>query len=210
MEYRLKAHNRQSEHLNTMRNTGKLPGVVYNKQENRKVYVDMREFDKVFRQASIHHVITLEMDGGETIDTLVRQINLDKRKRRPEHVDFYALSDEPVLMYVPLKFVGTAAGVRLGGVLDTLMRDVHVKVSPKNIPDFIEVDVSGLGIGNSLHLSDIKLPEGVVLAAEPKATVVTVVPPEDAEKLAAPTEAPAILEPEVIKKGKLEEDKEKA
>lgn len=205
MEYRLKAYHRESENPERLRDSGKLPGILYNKQMNEKVYVDLGEFDKVFRQASIHHVITLELDG-KTQDVLVRQVNLDKRKRRPSHVDFYALSDEPVAMYVPLKFVGTPQGVRLGGVMDTVLRDIEVKVSPRNIPDFIEVDVSGLGIGDSLHLSDLKLPPGIKLNMKGDSTVVTIVPPEDAEKLATETAAPAAAEPEVIKKGKVEEE----
>jgi large subunit ribosomal protein L25 len=208
MEYRLKAQPRGSEKLDALRDSGKIPGVLYNRSENHKLVVDLKEFDKVYRQASIHHVITLEMEGGKTVDTLVRQINLDKRKRRPEHVDFYALSDEPVLMWVPVKLIGTAQGVRMGGVLQLVNNDIQVKVSPKNIPDHIEVDVSELAIGSSLHMSDLKLPEGVKLAMNAGVTLVAIVPPEDAEKLAAQAATgPTSSEPEVIKKGKIEEEK---
>ncbi|WP_135256716.1 50S ribosomal protein L25 [Thermus caldilimi] len=205
MEYRLKAQYREGEKPAVLRRAGKLPGVIYNKHLNRKVYVELGEFDKVFRQASIHHVIVLELPDGQELPTLVRQVNLDKRRRRPEHVDFYVLSDEPVEMYIPLRFVGTPQGVREGGVLQEVHRDILVRVSPRNIPEFIEVDVSGLGIGDSLHAADIKLPEGVKLAISPEETIAAVVPPEDVEKLAVEaTEAPA--EPEVIKKGKREEE----
>jgi large subunit ribosomal protein L25 len=206
MEYRLKAQTRGAEKLDMLRDSGQVPGVLYNRSENQKVVVDLKEFDKVYRQASIHHIITLEMEGGKTVDTLVRQINLDKRKRRPEHVDFYAVTDEPILMWVPVKLVGTAQGVRMGGVLQLVNNDIQVKVSPKNIPDHIEVDVSELAIGHSLHMSDVKLPEGVKLAMNAGTTVVAIVPPEDAEKLAAAA-APTSAEPEVIKKGKVEEEK---
>jgi len=132
-------------------------------------------------------------------------VNLDKRRRRPEHVDFFVLSDEPVEMYVPLRFVGTPAGVRAGGVLQEIHRDILVKVSPRNIPEFIEVDVSGLEIGDSLHASDLKLPPGVELAVSPEETIAAVVPPEDVEKLAEEAAA-EVAEPEVIKKGKEEEE----
>jgi large subunit ribosomal protein L25 len=114
MEYRIRAYYREGEKPQALRRAGKLPGVMYNKSLNRKVYVDLSEFDKVFRQASIHHVIVLELPDGE-VPTLVRQVNLNKRRRRPEHVDFFVLSDEPVEMYVPLRFVGTPVGVREGG-----------------------------------------------------------------------------------------------
>ncbi|GGM96799.1 50S ribosomal protein L25 [Thermus composti] len=205
MEYYLKAYYREGEKPNALRQAGKLPAVMYNKHVNRKIYVDLAEFDKVFRQASIHHVIVLELPDGQKLPTLVRQVSLNKRKRRPEHVDFFVLSDEPVEMYVPLRFVGTPQGVREGGVLQEIHRDILVRVSPRNIPEFIEVDVSGLGIGDSLHASDLKLPEGVKLAMPPEETIAAVVPPEDVERLAAEAaEAPA--EPEVIKKGKEEKE----
>jgi large subunit ribosomal protein L25 len=205
MEYRLKAYYRETEKPNALRRMGKLPGVMYNKSLNRKVYVDLAEFDKVFRQAGIHHVITLELPDGGLVPSLVRQVNLDKRRRRPEHVDFYVLSDEPVEMYIPLRFVGEAPGVREGGVLQEVRRDILVRVSPRSIPEYIEVDISGLYIGDSLHAEDLKLPEGVRLAVDPKETIVAVVPPEDVEKLAAEAEA-APAEPEVIRKGKKEEE----
>jgi len=190
MEYRIRAYYREGEKPQALRRAGKLPGVMYNKSLNRKVYVDLSEFDKVFRQASIHHVIVLELPDGE-VPTLVRQVNLN--------------NDEPVEMYIPLRFVGTPVGVREGGVLQEVHRDILVRVSPRNIPEFIEVDVSGLGIGDSLHAADLKLPEGVKLAINPEETIAAVVPPEDVEKLAAEA-AEAPLEPEVIKKGKKEEE----
>lgn len=206
MEYRLKAQTRGDENLNTLRDAGKLPGVLYNKSLNQKVVVDLREFNKVFMQAGIHHVITLELEG-RSVDTLVRQINLDPRRRRPNHVDFYALSDEPVQMWIPVKVVGTAQGVRMGGVLQLVNPDIQVKVSPKAIPEFIEVDVSELNIGDSIHMEELKLPQGVKLAMNPKDTVVSIVPPVDAEKeLAAEAVAAAPTEVEVIKKGKTEEE----
>jgi len=204
MEYRLKAQTRGNEKPSALRNAGKLPGVLYNKSLNQKVVVDLSEFNKVFMQAGIHHVITLELEG-QSVDTLVRQVNLDPRRRRPNHVDFYALSDEPVQMWVPIKVVGTAQGVRMGGVLQLVNADIQVKVSPKAIPEFIEVDVSELNIGDSLHMEDLKLPPGVKLAMNPKDTVVSVVPPVDAEKELA-AEAAAPTEVEVIKKGKTEEE----
>jgi large subunit ribosomal protein L25 len=204
MEYRIKAEVRGSEKAEALRDAGKLPGVIYNKKENTKVVVDLKEFNKVFMSAGIHHIISLEMDG-KTVDTLVRQINLDKRKRRPEHVDFFAVTDEPVVMYIPFKLVGTAQGVREGGVLQLVNNDVQLKVNPKAIPEFIQVDVSALKIGDSIHMNELTLPEGVKLAMNAKDVVVAIVPPEDADKLAADAAAPT--EVEVGKKGKVEEEK---
>jgi len=208
MEYRLRAYHRGSERPNALRRQGKLPAVLYNRHMNEKIYVDAVEFDKVFRQASIHHVITLELEDGRAVDTLVRQVELNKRKHVPEHVDFYALADEPIEMYVTLKFVGTPVGTKLGGVLEEVMTDILVKTLPRNIPEYIEVDVSGLEIGDVLHVGDIRFPEGVEPLADAEETVATVVPPEDVEKLEAEAETAeaAEAEPEVIQKGKVEEE----
>jgi len=210
MEYKLKAYYRESEKPKVLRREGKLPGIMYNKNVNKKLYVHMGEFDKVFRSAGVHHVITLELPDGEAVDTVVRQVQLDKRRRRPEHVDFFVLTKGQTLdMYVTLKFVGEAKGVKLGGVLSTELTDLEVRVLPRNIPDHIEVDVSELGIGDALHASDLKLPEGVELLTDPEAVVAAVVPPEDVEKLeAAAEEVDYEAEPEVIKKGKAEEEEE--
>ncbi len=209
MEYKVRAYYRQDERPKALRRQGKLPAVVYNRDMNEKIYVDYIEFDKVFRKASIHHVITLEFEDGKTVDTLVRQVNLDKRRHAPEHVDFYALANEPIEMYVSLKFVGTPKGEKLGGVLEHLMTDILVKTLPRNIPEAIEVDVSGMEIGDVLHVSDLPFPEGVEPLVPGEEAVATLVPPEDVEKLEAEAaEAPAEGEPEVIGKGKTEEEEE--
>ena len=194
MENILKVESRAGEKPSEVRNQGFIPAIIYNRSLNQNVKVELRAFDKVFRHASIHQVITLEFPDGSRVDTLVRQINLDKRRRRPEHVDFYALSDEPVEVYVPLRFEGTPRGVRNGGVFDEIMRDVLVKVVPKQIPEYLAVDVSGLELGDSLHLADLKLPEGVVLAMDPGQAIATVVAPESVERLEAEAAA-ATLEP---------------
>jgi len=206
MEYRLRAYRRTNERPSVLRREGKIPAVVYNRHMNEKIYVNFLEFDKVFRKASIHHVVTLELDDGKTIDTLVCQVNLDKRRRRPEHVDFYALADEPIDMYVPLKFVGTPVGVKLGGVLEEVMTDILVRTLPRNIPDAIEVDVSGLNIGDVVHVSDIAFPEGVKPLVDLEETVATLVPPEDVERLEAEAGEAEEGEPEVIQRGKVEEE----
>ncbi|WP_457636823.1 50S ribosomal protein L25 [Oceanithermus sp.] len=211
MEYKLKAYYRESEKPKVLRREGKLPGIMYNKNVNKKLYVNLGEFDRVFRHAGVHHVITLELEDGETVDTVVRAVQLNKRRRLPEHVDFYVLTKGQTLdMYVTLKFVGEPKGVKLGGVLSTELTDLEVRVLPRNIPDHIEVDVSELEIGDALHASDLKLPEGVELLTDPEAVVAAVVPPEDVEKLEAEAEEAVDYEaePEVIKKGKAEEEEE--
>jgi large subunit ribosomal protein L25 len=92
---------------------------------------------------------------------------------------------------VPLRFVGKAAGVVDGGILQPILREIEVECLPTEIPDFIEVDVSPLGIHEAVHLADVQLPAGITLISDPTQTVVTVLPPtvEEAKPAAEAAEA---------------------
>jgi large subunit ribosomal protein L25 len=165
----------RSRKLSELRNEGFLPAVVYNKDLNRSIYVERKAFDKVFRQVSTHGLIQLTFEGGEVIDVIVKAVNMDKRKRIPAHADFYIVSDAPIEVKVPVHVHGEARGVRLqGGVLDIVMHQVEIKVSPKNIPDEVTVDVTNLGLNESIHVRDLVLPEGVKLVSDGAQTVVVV------------------------------------
>jgi large subunit ribosomal protein L25 len=78
---------------------------------------------------------------------------------------------------VPLHFVGKAAGVVAGGILQPVLREVELECLPTEIPEFLEIDVSHLGIHDAIHAGDLKLPEGTTIAGDPTQTVVTVLPP---------------------------------
>src|SRR5690606_40847511 len=101
--------------LGELRRSGRLPAVVYNKDLNVPVSVDERSFDKAFRAVGSSSLIDLEVDG-EVHSVLVKQVQMDKRRRKPMHVDFYAVSaDETVVVHVPIELVGSVVGVRAGG-----------------------------------------------------------------------------------------------
>ena len=179
--------------------TGRLPGVVYNKETNIPVSLELREFDKAFRSQGTSNVINLDIDGEEH-DVLVRAVQMDKRRRQPIHIDFFAVSaNQPVEVAVPLEFVGTAAGAKEGGQTDVQRREVRIRVLPRFIPQqHLEVDVSELAIGDSLHLSDVigQLPSQAEVLDAPEETVVAILPPR-VEEPEEPVEAEA-AEPEVI------------
>ncbi len=178
---------------------GRLPGVVYNKETNIPVSLELREFDKAFRSQGTSNVINLDIDGEEH-DVLVRAVQMDKRRRQPIHIDFFAVSaNQPVEVAVPLEFVGTAAGAKAGGQTDVQRREVRIRVLPRFIPkEHLEVDVSGLEIGHALHLSDVidQLPSQAEVLDNPEETVIAILPPR-VEEPAEPVEAEA-AEPEVI------------
>src|SRR5262249_26431359 len=123
---------------------------------------------------------------------------------RPDiiHVDFYEIkADEKVKLKVPVHLVGTPDGVRnAGGVLDQVIREVEIEVLPEHIPERVELDVSHLTIGHSVHVSDLKIPHATILT-HADLTIATVVPPR-AEEVAAPAAEGAVetAEPELIRK----------
>ncbi len=196
----LKVMNREGR----LRQDGWIPAVVYDKQANRSISIERKAFDKVFRQTSTHGVVTLTFDNGEKIDTLVKAVSMDKRKRVPEHADFLIVSDEPVEVNIPIHTKGIAKGVKeSNGMLDIVHHTVHIKASPKNIPHEFLIDVTNIGLNQPIHAGDLPLPEGVVLMMPKEETILVVHPPRSEE---AKTEVVAPSEPEVIAKGKKEEE----
>ncbi len=205
---KLAAEKRGKGGLGDLRRSGRLPAVVYNKDINVPVSIDERSFDRAFRSAGVSSLIDLDVDG-EVHSVLVKQVQMDKRRRKPMHVDFYAVSaDEPVVVHVPIEYVGSAVGVRAGGQLDVQRREVTISVLPRYIPSHVEVDVSALEVGGSLHVADLvdRLPAEAHVLDDLELAIVAVVPPRVvAEEVEAEAEA---AEPEVV--GREEEEEEPA
>lgn len=202
---KLLASRRTPGKAGALRLAGQMPAVVYNRELNIPIAVDLKSFDRVFRAQGTSSIIDLEVDG-ESHEVLVKQVQMDKRKRLPVHADFYAVTaGQLVDVHIPLEFVGTAAGSREGGQLDVQRREVHISILPRLIPQHLMVDVSALKIGDSLHVSDLKalLPAEAEILDDLELTLVAVVPPRVAEEVV--TEVGA-TEPEVIAKGKEEEE----
>ena len=177
---------------------GRLPAIVYNKETNIPVSLEAREFDKAFRSQGTGSIINLDIEGDEH-DVLVRAVQMDKRRRVPIHVDFFAVTaNQPVDVYVPLEFVGDSVGAKEGGQVDIQRREIHIRILPRLIPGNIEVDISDLAINDSLHLSDVidKLPRQAEVLDNPEEAMIAILPPR-VEEPAEPVEAEG-AEPEVI------------
>ena len=180
------------------RKSGRLPGVVYNRETNIPISVETRAFDKAFRSQGTSNIIDLEIDG-ESHDVLVRAVQMNKRRREPIHVDFYAVTAGQVVeVAVVIDFVGTPAGAKQGGQVDIQRRDVRINILPRLIPSNLEVDVSRLEIGDSIHISDIisLLPEEAELLDEPERALIAVLAPRLPEE--EETDEAEVTEPEVI------------
>jgi large subunit ribosomal protein L25 len=199
---KLEARKRAVGAPGPLRRGGQLPAVVYNRNLNLAISVELKAFDRVFRVQGTSTVIDLEVDG-EVHEVLVKAVQMDKRRRVPQHVDFYAVTaGQAVAVHVPIEFVGTAAGTREGGQLDVQRREIHVSVVPRLIPNHVELDVSGLNIGDSMHVRDLQalLPPEATVLDDLDLAVVAVVPPRVAVEDEEGTE-PDEAEPEVIARG---------
>ena len=198
----------------SLRAQGKIPAVIYGHgREPQSLAIETRELEKLLSKISAEStVIELSMDG-KSARTLIREIQRHPFKRQILHVDFQELvAGEKVTVRIPIVLTGVPEGVRQdGGILDQVMRELEIEVDPANIPNHVEVDVNPLRIGDSVHVSDIALPDGVELVGEADSTVCVVSAPRAVVETVAPTEeAEVIAEPEVIGKAKKEEEEEEA
>src|SRR5215470_8849813 len=200
-----------------IRQSGNIPAVIYGHgREPQKLSLAEREVERLLGTISAAStVIELAVDGA-TARTLIREIQRHPVKRNILHIDFQQLvAGEKVTVSVRIRFTGTADGVRnSGGILAETMHELSVRCDPSMIPDHVEVDVTPLTIGHSIHVSDLSLPEGVQVLDEPNATVCVCTAPAAAiEEAPVATEggepAPA-AEPELIRKPKPEEEEEEA
>jgi len=192
----------------SLRREGKIPAVIYGRgRDPESLALDATAVTRFLTESgAATTLIDLEVPGRSGIKALIREVQ--RNPVRPAdviHLDLYAVkADEKISVEVPLKFVGTAEGVRnFGGVLDMTSHTLEVEVLPAEIPEFLEVDVSPLNIGQSIHVSELNFPQLTILT-DPRQTVCTVVAPR-AEEVAAPTaEATETAEPELIRKPKEE------
>ena len=188
---KLEASKRQVGKANALRNQGLLPAIVYSKTVNQAVTVSLKEFDRVFRKQGQSGIIDLDVEG-EVIEVLVKQVQMNKRKRVAQHADFYAITrGQTVEVAIPVAFQGTAVGVRNGGQLDIKRREIVIRVLPRLIPENIKIDLSNLNIGEVIHISDAvdELPEGAEFADNPELTIVTIVPTRLTRSAAASAES---------------------
>ncbi len=175
-----------------LRARGLVPGIVYSGGEaSTSIQADARRLNELVISSANALV---DLKGPKAVKgklVLIKEAQRDPVSRALLHCDFYAVDvNRKITVSVPLHFVGKAPGVELGGILEPVMRDVEVACLPLSMPDSIDVGVEHLGIGNSVHLSEIQFPEGVEPLGDPGATVVHVVTPR-VEEEPTPTEEEA-------------------
>ena len=147
---------------------GKVPGVIYGKGlETRSLEFDRKSLEK-FLATARHGTVVVKMtvtdgaDGKESYAVL-KEVQTHPLSDRVTHVDFYEVAlGQKFRVEIPLRVRGKAAGIEMGGILEVVTRSFEVECTPDNVPEFIEIDVTPLGIGQALHLGDLRFPAGVV------------------------------------------------
>jgi len=150
------------------RRAGKIPAVLYGaEKEPTQLLVNANEIGKQLEnEAFFSHILTVKADGRET-QAVLKAMQRDPATAKVAHLDFLRISStQEIQMNVPLHFINeeSCPGMRAGGVANHLMVDFVVSCLPKDLPEYIEVDMHAMEIGTAMHLSEIKLPEGVRLS----------------------------------------------
>jgi large subunit ribosomal protein L25 len=201
----------------TLRSQGQVPAVIYGHgRDPQSLTLNARDLDRMLSHIQAESTVIEVTVGGATAKTLIREIQRHPIRRQILHVDFQALvAGEKVIVSIPIVLIGVPEGVRLdGGVLDQTLRELEIEVDPSNIPDRIELDVTSMVIGDSKHVSDLVVPSGVEVQNDADTSVAVVAAPraviEETPVVAEAVEgeAGAVAEPEVIGRGKEEEEGE--
>jgi large subunit ribosomal protein L25 len=225
----IKRTTRGKNEARRLRASGKIPATLYGAQKvgdtpaPESITVDPKPFMRILHSASgLNTLISLKLDGADA-RVLVKNVQLDPITHHPLHADFFRVNmDRKIQVTVPIHLTGESRGVKQdGGVLDFVHREIEVEVLPANIPDSIVVDVTDLGIGDSVHVRDLAANAGWEPISDPDMMILHVVVIKVVEETPAAAAAgaegaaaapaagaagAAAGEPEVIKKGKTDKE----
>ncbi|TFH01845.1 MAG: 50S ribosomal protein L25 [Calditrichales bacterium] len=202
-ETALKAHIRKTTgkaNVGRLRREGSVPGVLYGIDKPAvSLAINRRELEKLLSET--HSLIRLDVDGHEE-SSVIKEIQYHPVKGTITHIDLQRVkAGQEIHVSVPLKFVGEAPGVKLGGVFQSNMMELDISTLPKYLPGELEVDISKMEIGDILHIEDIKI-EHITFNHEPDDTICSIALPKKVEEA---EEAEEIMgadaedaEPEVI------------
>jgi large subunit ribosomal protein L25 len=193
---------------------GKVPGVIYGKGlETRSLEFDRKILEK-FLDTARHGTVVVKMtvtDGAEGKESyaVLKEVQTHPLSDRVTHVDFYEVAlGQKFRVEIPLRVRGKAAGIEEGGILEVITRSLEVECTPDNVPEFIEVDVTQLGIGQSLHLGDLRFPAGVVPMEKDLRMTVAAVNAPKAEVVPAPAAEVEAAEGASVAEGAAKEEEE--
>lgn len=184
-----------SRETRRLRKQGIVPGVLYGRAEPIAIAIEARELRRALTgKAGLHSILDVEIDGtGSSHASILKDYQLDKVRGGVTHVDLQEVRlDRPIHASVAVALIGgeDAPGVREGGVLSQPLRELNVEALPLEVPEHLELDVSHMGMGDTLRLADIKVPDGVTLLDDLETVAATVTAPSREEE---PEEAEVVL-----------------
>jgi large subunit ribosomal protein L25 len=179
----------------------RIPAVVYGiGRESISISVDKHDFEQLMaHHAAGSTIVEMQIEGEKKpINAMIREMQMNPIKDTIMHVDFLAIEmDKPVTAQVTLRLVNDPAGVKAGGILTINFHNMNVEAKPADLPEYLEVDVAALEIGDSLHVSDISVPKGVTILDDAEEVICSVQAPraeEVEEEVAEVTEVEVIGE----------------
>jgi len=200
--------------LKAVRNAGRVPGILYGRAKDktirsRPIDIDSKKLQSVLHSSTSENVLVdveLTDPAGKKVDqhlALLVDVQHHPLEDYIIHIDLHEIDQDEILhAEVPVVSVGEPVGVKTGGgLLETMLRTIRVACLPRDLPESIEVDVTELTIGHSVHVRELKLPNGVTATNPPELPVYSVFAPKEE---AAPTPGAEVAQPEVIKEKKVE------
>jgi large subunit ribosomal protein L25 len=190
----LNAEIREKGKARQLRRQGKVPGVYY-APGDENILIAVREHDlKPLIHTTETHIVNLKLGDGKEFRCILKDVEFDPVTDRPIHFDLYGLkAGTRIRIEVPIVLTGHAVGVEKGGIVEHLLHSVEIECMSTEIPEHIEVDITKLDIGDSIHIKDLNIP-GIRFIENEMAVIVAIVPPRGAEITAgeeAPEEKPA-------------------
>ncbi len=196
-----KRDTKRKSELKELRKNGLIPGIIYGEglKENLPISVNKSEILKLLKlKREEDFLIEIEVDGDKNkFVTLIKEEQYHPVTDEVIHVDFHSVSlEKEIVAKVPIHFIGEPKGVKAGGVLYKALHELEVEAKPLDLPSFIEVDISDLEVGDSIHIEDLKVPQNVKILHDPFETVVSVTKVEEEVEVTKPEEVTEVKEGE--------------
>ncbi len=191
-----------------LRNEGKVPAIFYSKHhEPLSIQISERAIHPLV-YTSKTHLITLNVEGHEELDCIIKDVQFDPTTEKIVHIDLLGLKKgEKIQIEIPIQLLGTPVGIKEGGILQHTLHKVQIECLPVDIPEQLEIDVTNLKLGQAIHISDLNY-ENITLLNTAESIVASVTHPKVEKEVVPVEEVQEAVEPEIISKGKPQEKEE--
>lgn len=157
-----------------LRRNGRIPAILYGEGEPKAVSVDAREWALGFQNASSNMIVKLKL-GKDEHNVLIKDTQDDILSGTVRHIDFYAIhAGKKLTTMIPVRLEGIPHGVKEGGILEHKIEELEVVCLPEDMPENFTIDISHLGVGDSMHVGEIAIPEGVEVRTDTSLTLVVI------------------------------------